>query len=352
MSKSSKYIFYFLLFCIISYVFLPAYTALENSVVQKLRTSTSMSTPVPAIDTSEQVKIQFVGDIMFARNVENLMNQLGNKYPLSNLPQKNDHTYLVGNFESAISKVHVPTPMQGFSFSTKSEYVTALKEYGFTHLGLANNHSYDFGKDDFLFTNTVLTEAGLSPFGDQLNQSSSTIAYIPRTNDTVAVIGIYAVVEAPSDVVVQALISEASKYSAVQIAFVHFGTEYKTTHSLFQEKLAHTLIDAGAEAVIGHHPHVIQDIEVYKNRPIFYSLGNFIFDQYFSDDVQKGLMVEMGEDDTHRIFSLLPVTSVQSRSAPRVMDTKEKEALLNSIALNSDAELSFMIKRGFVSVPK
>lgn len=349
MPKSSKYIVYFLLFCLISYAILQSYTPLENSsVAEKISTSTAAI----AVDRSERVKIQFVGDIMFARNVENLMNQFGNKYPLSHLPEKSDQTYLVGNFESAISKIHVPTPMQGFSFSTKPEYVIALKEYGFTHLGLANNHSYDFGKDDFVHTIEVLTDAKLSPFGDQLNQASSTIAYLQRANDVVAVVGIYAVDRAPSDIVLQSLIKEASKYSAIQIVFVHFGTEYKTTHSLFQENLAHDIIDAGAEAVIGHHPHVVEDIELYKNRPIFYSLGNFIFDQYFSEDVQKGLMLEMEDSDTHRIFKLIPVTSIGSKSSPRIMNESEKTIFLSEIAKNSDAELGIMIQQGFITVSK
>ena len=80
----------------------------------------------------------------------------------------------------------------------------------------------------------------------------------------------------------------------------HFGDEYKPKHNARQEYLAHKAVDAGAKVVIGHHPHVIEDTEVYSRKGctqsscmsyIIYSLGNFIFDQYFSEDVRNGLGV-------------------------------------------------------------
>lgn len=72
---------------------------------------------------------------------------------------------------------------------------------------------------------------------------------------------------------------------------VHWGVEYETRHNQFQEDFAHKLIDAGAEAVIGHHPHVPQDTERYNGKPIVYSLGNFLFDQGFSEETKKGMYV-------------------------------------------------------------
>jgi poly-gamma-glutamate synthesis protein (capsule biosynthesis protein) len=72
---------------------------------------------------------------------------------------------------------------------------------------------------------------------------------------------------------------------------VHLGEEYKEISNTRQRQLGHSLIDLGADVIIGHHPHVVEEMEIYKNRPIYYSLGNFVFDQYFSVPTQQGLGV-------------------------------------------------------------
>jgi poly-gamma-glutamate synthesis protein (capsule biosynthesis protein) len=75
------------------------------------------------------------------------------------------------------------------------------------------------------------------------------------------------------------------------IVSIHWGEEYKTVHNAHQEAIAHKVIDAGADLLAGHHPHVAQDIEEYKNGLIIYSLGNYVFDQSFSTNTMKGLNV-------------------------------------------------------------
>ena len=77
----------------------------------------------------------------------------------------------------------------------------------------------------------------------------------------------------------------------------HWGEEYKKIHNAYQEKLAHAVIDAGADLIIGHHPHVSEDVEQYKGKYIVYSLGNFVFDQNFSEDTRNGLVVKVTLED-------------------------------------------------------
>jgi len=308
----------------------------------------------PVVDKSTVTKntIRFTGDIMMARNVENLMNSYGYRYPFSQLPPIASTSFLVGNFESAIPKVHVPTKSLGFSFSVNPLYLQSLQEYGFTHLGIANNHSYDFGSADFQNTFSTLEKAGLQPFGDQQNQASSTIRFLQLSSEIVALVGIFAVDTPPTPEEIQRILLRASKESDIQIAYVHFGTEYQMHHSNYQEKVAHTLIDSGADIVIGHHPHVVEDIELYNGKLIFYSLGNFIFDQYFSQDVQEGLIVDYTVQNNMRVFTLIPVTSIGSRSTSRFMEGYERDAFLEALALNSDAELSKMIQAGKIVVAR
>ena len=300
---------------------------------------------------SAYTRVRFVGDVMLARNVENLMNIYGPTYPYAKLDPHPDDAYLVGNFEASIPTTHVHTPSMQFQFSVKQEHIPALGEYGFTHMGLANNHAYDHGTAGLRNSYTVLAENDLNPFGDPAVHASSSPTYLTVGTRVVALIPVYAVTTTLTQAQIDALFSEAVTSSDMQIVYVHWGTEYEAMHSRFQEELAQRLIDAGADAVIGHHPHVVQDIALYKNVPIFYSLGNFIFDQYFSTAVQEGLMVELswGEDGSTS-FDLIPLSSIGSRSAPYMMGEFERGIMLDTLADNSEAGLEEMIRSGRITL--
>jgi len=122
------------------------------------------------------------------------------------------------------------------------------------------------------------------------------------------------------------LIREAGKESDLVIVNVHWGVEYKHQHNKIQAEYGRAFIDAGADLVIGHHPHVVQGMEIYNGKPIFYSLGNFVFDQYFSSDTQEGLAVgiEYGKDGAE--ISLYPMESKSSIIG--LMQGKERESFL------------------------
>lgn len=292
-----------------------------------------------------KTSIRFVGDIMLARDVEYNMEKYGNEYPLLQMDTHPEDAYLVGNFEASIPKVHIPTKVMQFSFSVKPDAIAPLREYGFTHLGLANNHSYDFGSENFSNTKEVLENESLKVFGDQLNQASSTIEFLKVGKKNIALLGIYAVDAVLEKTEIHKLLAR-SEEADVQVAYIHWGEEYKSRHSKVQERLAHTLVDAGVDVIIGHHPHVVQDIQKYKKAIIFYSLGNFIFDQYFSEAVQQGLMVGVAQEGEALSFELIPVTSVGSRNQPRSMKGFERDLFLEELAKKSDTELVRMITEG------
>jgi gamma-polyglutamate biosynthesis protein CapA len=295
---------------------------------------------VPIVKTN----IRFVGDVMLARNVEYIMDTYGVDYPVSMLPKLPENSYLVGNFEASIPVEHAPTKSMGFSFSVRPPHLEGLKKYGFTHFSLANNHAYDFGVDDFQHTEAVLSGSSFAPFGEPRVLATSSVMLIDVGTSTVAVIGVYAVDVPPPLSEVVSVFKYASSVSDVQIAFVHWGDEYKPTHNGSQERLAHAFVDAGADIVIGHHPHVTQDIELYKKSLIFYSIGNFIFDQYFSDEVQEGLMLDLRLAE--RKIDILPVSSLGSKTAPRLAPSLEKNEMLDELAKKSSEGLGEMIKTG------
>ncbi|MFT7507552.1 MAG: hypothetical protein ACI92I_000712 [Acidimicrobiales bacterium] len=293
--------------------------------------------------------ITFVGDVMLARRVEYFLDKYGSDYVYGSLPEVSTSTVLVGNFESSVPEIHEPTPDLTFSFASKEEHLAGLSEYGFSYMSLANNHSYDKGIGGFLYTQKSLENNDLIPFGEAKGIGTTTIAYVELEGLTVALVGLHTLESLPSDTQLQNVMLQAQAQSDIQIAYVHWGTEYELKHSSSQERFAHKLVDLGVDAVIGHHPHVAQDVEVYKDAPIFYSLGNFIFDQYFSKDVQNGLWVELSFANQSVQYELRGVTSIGSRSTPRHMSKHEEDIFLTSMAGRSDATSSQQIMQGVIA---
>ena len=162
----------------------------------------------------------------------------------------------------------------------------------FLHLdavSLANNHSNNGGAAGLAFTRTILQKARIIPIGGPAGGDVMNVGEFQGNGLKLVVIGVHALVEVPD---IKKLIQDQKKDPHTRVVVMpHWGSEYKEKHNPQQARLAHQWIDAGADAVVGSHPHVIQDVEVYQGRPIVYSLGNLIFDQYFSRAVQEGLVV-------------------------------------------------------------
>ncbi len=309
------------------------------------------------VDTPQKVvllpdTIRFVGDVLLARRVETLMDSYGRNYPFAALPKIATTTVLVGNFESAIPPVHVHTPDFTFAFSVDTENLQALNEYGFSHMSLANNHSYDYGATAFSYATSSLASSSIVSFGNPVQLGTSSVTFVQIDQLKTAIIGINAVSVLPTNLEIASLMDYAKTQSVYQIVYVHWGTEYDVVHSQTQEELAMDLIDAGANAIIGHHPHVVQDVALYNDVPVFYSLGNFVFDQYFSADVQVGLMIDIVAKDDNFAFALLPVTSIGSQSRPRLMSGLERDIFLKNLAIRSQDSLSDQIKTGQILIQK
>ena len=110
------------------------------------------------------------------------------------------------------------------------------------------------------------------------------------------------------------------------------------------------MIEAGADLIVGHHPHVVQDIELYQDRLIIYSLGNFLFDQYFSPEVQTGLTIVLKPEAKKMSISLNPVSSQETRVVPVLLTDREREVWLEQLAEKSTLELKEMIKMGEIEL--
>jgi poly-gamma-glutamate synthesis protein (capsule biosynthesis protein) len=228
----------------------------------------------------------------------------------------------IGNFEGTIRE-HSVQEINEFSFDTTREITATLADAGIDVLSLSNNHSNNYGSTIVRHTRTTITELGMTPFGDP-HDSASFIAHRTVGTITFAFLGFHAFEEDPKSLL-SAITAEHAAGNFV-IVFPHWGNEYQFTPSVAQTDAAHQFVDAGADAIIGSHPHVIQTHELYHNVPIVYSLGNFIFDQDWSVPTQQGLMLDMTISDTKIVLTFIPVSVVHSRVS--VMDANEADAIL------------------------
>jgi len=138
------------------------------------------------------------------------------------------------------------------------------------------------------------------------------------------------------------IILKLKKEADLVVVNIHWGEEYKTQFSQKQQKIARGFIDSGADVVIGHHPHVVEGVEKYKGKYIFYSLGNFIFDQYFSDEVKTGLAIAVNFQKDDMSFELYPIFS--NFIQPSLLKDKKKSEFLKKLSERSLGDNIFKIQ--------
>jgi len=294
-------------------------------------------------------QINFVGDVLLARQIELNMIRFGAALPYRSIASYLQSGYTVVNFEAAVPEKHVLTPSYTFAFSVDKQFLPALRSAGVTHASLANNHAYDYGVAGFAATKAALTAVGITSFGGD-TQYGENITFITIGGSTIAVVGLNTVSDVIDYEQLQTIMYSTTLQSDFQIAYIHWGNEYVTTHAPSQRKTAEDLVALGFDAIIGHHPHVVQDIDYIDGVPVFYSLGNFIFDQYFSTAVQEGLMLTLQQEENGYVFRLLPVTSVGTPNQPRMMDEIATSQFLVTLAANSAPSLRSAIASGRITV--
>lgn len=272
------------------------------------------------IKNSSTISIQFFGDIMLDRNVAKNMGTKGLDYLFQNIAGESKGLYhhadlLVANLEGAFATTRVPTT-KSIAFRFDPKLAAQLKRYQFDVVSLANNHSLDMGWKNVDFTEKTLAENGVGYFGTQTKEGKDLtwIAEIPGKQDKVAFVGLNNTDHALNMPQVYEAIKDAQEKARYVIVFMHWGVEYKRISREQERTLARTLLDKGASAVIGAHPHVIQEMELYKGKPIFYSLGNFVFDQYFSEETQEGISTGLIlQDGVVKQISIFPFYGVKSQ---------------------------------------
>ncbi len=194
----------------------------------------------------------------------------------------------ITNFQSKTLRADGTTGNAPLDFTFATTTALALKQNGVDIVSLANNHSFNRGKAGLDQTRENLTRSGVDFFGDPNNSSGNLSIKKCIDGICIGIVGYHEFAYKNDDAILNE-INKLRKDVDVLIVMPHWGIEYQKTPSSLQKRLAHEWIDAGADIIVGAHPHIIESIEEYRGHPIFYSLGNYIFDQTFSFDTTHGL---------------------------------------------------------------
>lgn len=289
------------------------------------------------LKTSDKVFLVAFGDIMLGRAVRTHMDNHGLEYPFEKM--NNDYLrvndLLIANLEGPITKNAVRTNT-GMSFGFFPDVVPVIKKYHFDILSQANNHTLDKRQAGWEESMTLLRDGGIMAFGYPKEVNEDSVQKLTIRGQKIAFLGLeevnFKINDDKAVEKVKALTEEGYKV----IPYIHWGIEYIHNPTERQKKLAHKLIDAGAIAIIAHHPHVVESYENYNGHPILYSLGNAIFDQYWSAPTQVGLSIGMEISADQTKTYLMPIKLPKSQF--QLMDSEQKESFLKEMSTYGDSE--------------
>ena len=299
----------------------------------------------PSEDRMENVyTIIAGGDIMLSRGTAKYIDLFGTEYPFLNIKEEiSGHDIACANLESPLSiRGERFSPNKGIYFRANPKAAAGLQYSGIDVLSLANNHAFDWGVNAILDTMNILESRGIVYAGvgrterdavkpAVVNVGGANIAFYSAN-------GIYpfevsgkagsvmrtGTIDSPS---FKKSISEGKDLYDVIFLLLHTGEEYLQFPESEKVTQMHRLIDMGIDVVLGSHPHVIQALEVYNEGLIAYSLGNLIFDQNWSEETSRGMLLEMGFLQNNILYYRPRLVYIDSTQARIVSDADSKSIL-------------------------
>jgi poly-gamma-glutamate synthesis protein (capsule biosynthesis protein) len=305
--------------------------------------SSGSSKPVEAKLQAEATFIA-VGDIMLSRNVAAKIKKHSDfGYPFASTSvMLRGADFAFGNLESPITPG--PTvPTGSFTFHADPGVEKALATANFKILSLANNHLPNYGRKGIEDTIKYLGAAGIAHTGagkDLAEASAPALFEIKGIkfaflayNDSDVVPPGYGAADGRAGTALmdiknmQTAVSSVKQQADFVIVSMHSGSEYTEEITKSQTEFARAAVDAGAELVLGHHPHVTQRVERYKDKYIFYSLGNFIFDQMWSEETRRGAAVKFYFRRTGLLRAEVMPTRIMDYARPVLAEQKTAEEI-------------------------
>ena len=314
-----------------------------------LLTLTLICTPISL--HAGEIIINAVGDIMLAGRWASILKAKGYEYPFAAVKAElADGDINIANMESPIATGGREFTGKQFRFRAEPAVAKAVRSAGFNLVTLANNHSMDFGGEALAETLQHLKSAGIAWIGagENLDEARKMALYTIK-GKKVAFLGysltqpieFFAGQNRPGttpgyEKIVTTDVASARRQADYVIVSFHWGKEASTTVQDYQRKAAHNAIDAGADVIIGHHPHVLQGIERYKQGLIFYSLGNFTFASK-STTADVSALIRLRLDDKQRIAEILPLDVLHRRVGfqPRLLSGTRAGSVIEKLNLMS-----------------
>jgi poly-gamma-glutamate capsule biosynthesis protein CapA/YwtB (metallophosphatase superfamily) len=351
-------LFFIVLISFLAFLFIPNFSSLDKSIVSDYFLDSKLYEPTQPEEP--RATVLAAGDTSYSRGVDWIISLKKDiNYPFEKVSpyfKKADLVWL--NMETPITPgERIPDGVM--RFRSNPEMADAFVNAGVTMVNLANNHTPDFGTEGLLDTFKYLEAKGIGYVGAGINEQS---AYAPVYKDVNGIkIAFLAYTEGG---LVPALyeageshpgtaylnidklkegIGTARKQADIVIVGMHSGIEYVRTPTDWQKEFARTAIDEGADIVIGHHPHVVQSAEIYKGKYIFYSLGNFIFDQHFSKETREGIMLGLTLNKNGVEKILVYPYYMEAFAQPAVRKNDDSQYWENILKLNFNETLKLYI---------
>lgn len=305
---------------------------------------------------ADSVTITFAGDILFDSNYSIMATLLQNGGNIESgiapdvIAEMKSADIMMLNNEFPYSDRGEPLPEKQFTFRAAPSAVSYLNDLGVDIVSLANNHAYDYGEDALVDTLQLLKEANMPYIGAGMNaQEASAPVYFIVNNLKIAFLSATQIerldnpdTKAATDTSpgvfrcwngdkLMQKVKEAKAESDFVIVYVHWGTENQEETDWAQNKQAAELVEAGADLIIGDHPHVLQRIEIINGVPVIYSLGNFWFNSRTMDSCMvKVTLTEAGLQS----FQFIPC--LQSSCRTTLLSGEEKERVLGEMRRMSE----------------
>lgn len=296
----------------------------------------------------DQVTITFAGDILFDENymimerVKDSRNIADGVQPGLIAEMKSADIMMLNN-EFPYSDRGAPTQGKKFTFRAKPSAVSYLNDMGVDIVALANNHAYDYGEPAFMDTMSILEEAGITYVGAGRNlQEARRPVYYIINNMKIAIVAATQIEKLDNPDTKGATdssagvfrcwngdnlletVREAKANSDFVIVYLHWGTENEAAIDWAQEKQAPEVVAAGADLIIGAHPHCLQRISVVQGVPVMYSLGNFWFN---SKTVDTGMIKVTLNQNGLQSYQFIPCQ--QTGSQTMLLQGEEKKRVIN-----------------------
>ena len=300
---------------------------------------------------AEEIIINAVGDIMLAGKWAKTLKSRGYEHSFNGVRSvlaKGDIN--LANLESPVATGGSEFSNKQFRFRAEPAVAKAVRAAGFNLVTLANNHSMDFGGEALAETLQHLGSAGIAWVGAGVNMDEARkMALYTIKGKKIAFLGysltqpleFFAGKTRPGttpgyEKLVTADVASARRQADYVIVSFHWGREASGTVQTYQRNAAHNAIDAGADAVIGHHPHVLQGIERYKNGIIFYSLGNFAFASK-GKTADVSALIRLRLDGRQRMAEILPLDVLHRRVGfqPRLLSGNRAEEVIEKLRVLS-----------------